>query len=66
MILSMGPKAAMGSAAAVWERAQMSALNQTPFERRMLEMMAAVVARLGRAEAPGADPFGPRRPGGGR
>lgn len=52
MILSMGPKPSVGSAASVYSRAQQAALGQTPFERRMLEMMQTVTQTLTRSATP--------------
>lgn len=57
LVLSMGPKASSGSVSSVWSRAQMAALNQSPFERRMLEMMTIVVSRMARAAEPGSSPW---------
>lgn len=57
LLLSMGPKAQQGSVSSVWSRAQMSVLSQSPFERRMLEMMSEVVKRMSMAAS---------EPGGGR
>jgi hypothetical protein len=57
--LSMGPAASTGSIASVYTRAQMAAF-QSPFERRMLEMMERVTAAISRAAGePGAGRFTP-------
>lgn len=47
--LSMGPQASTGNISSVYSKAQMAALNQSPFERRMLEMMERVTGALTRA-----------------
>jgi hypothetical protein len=66
LMLSMGPKASSGSVSSVWSRAQMASLNQSPFERRMLDMMSTVVGAISRADGtPGTGRFTERMPGGG-
>lgn len=47
--LSTGPQASSGSITSVYSRAQMASLSQSPFERRMLEMMEKVVGSISRA-----------------
>jgi hypothetical protein len=74
LMLSFGPKASVGSVSSIYSRAAMSSLGQTPFERRMLEMMQTVVSRIGRAAnepgrgvyTPPAPPRPPRAPRGRR
>lgn len=56
LMLSMGPRASSGSVSSVWSKAQMATLNQSPFERRMLEMMTQVVTTMAKADATTAAP----------
>lgn len=49
LLLSVGPKASVGSVAGVYTRAATAAIGQSQFERRMLEMMQTVTTAISRA-----------------
>jgi hypothetical protein len=53
MMLSFGARPAAGTPGSLYSRTQLNLLSQTPFERRMLEMMQKAVTALTHAEAGG-------------
>lgn len=63
--LSFGPKASFSSLASAGRNAQLAALNQSPFEQRILDYMNEALGKLERVANNTARQPEPRYPGGG-